>query len=34
VEENATLDHWVEHILAALQNRAPRAKQNAGEIAA
>ncbi|HEX6242137.1 MAG TPA: glycosyltransferase, partial [Polyangiales bacterium] len=34
VEQNATLDHWVENILAALQDRTPRPRQNAPEIAA
>jgi glycosyltransferase involved in cell wall biosynthesis len=33
IEENATLDHWVEHVVAALQDR-PWPKENAPEIAA
>jgi glycosyltransferase involved in cell wall biosynthesis len=34
IEDNATLDHWVEHIVAALQDRPAPAKHAAPEIAA
>jgi glycosyltransferase involved in cell wall biosynthesis len=34
IEQNATLDHWVENVVAALHNRPPRHKRDASEIAA